>query len=137
GISGTNAHVVLEQAPESEAAVAPSPHSVPDGEAADETAVPALVPIPVSGRGEAGLRGQAGRLASWLAGAGANVGVGDVAYSLVRSRSVFEDRAVVLASDGAGLAGDLAALAAGGEVSGRVVEGSVVSGGLGLLFTGQ
>ena len=64
GISGTNAHVVLEQGP----AVA-EPVTQPESE---QTGT--LVPWIVSGRGAAGLRGQAAGLLSWLDGDGSGPG---------------------------------------------------------------
>ncbi|MFF0171414.1 beta-ketoacyl synthase N-terminal-like domain-containing protein, partial [Streptomyces prasinus] len=62
GLSGTNAHVVLEEAPVRDAARTAVPATGGDGPA------PVPVPVVVSGQGEAALRAQAGRWASWLAG---------------------------------------------------------------------
>ncbi|MGW9499316.1 type I polyketide synthase, partial [Streptomyces prasinus] len=59
GLSGTNAHVVLEEPP-APSAVAPSEE--------EPSATGNAVPVVVSGQGEAALRAQAGRWASWLAG---------------------------------------------------------------------
>jgi len=57
GISGTNAHVILEEAP------AQAPESAGPGASRSLPAVPVLV----SGRNEAALRAQAGRLLDYLA----------------------------------------------------------------------
>ncbi|WP_370127376.1 type I polyketide synthase [Streptacidiphilus sp. EB103A] len=124
GISGTNAHTVLEEAP---AVVEPVVEVVPE--------VPGVVvPWVVSGRGEGALREQAGRLVGLVDAGGVDaVGVGG---SLVSSRSVFEDRAVVLGSGLAELRAGLAELARGGS-SGLVVRGSVVRGRTAFLFAGQ
>ncbi|MFD8340600.1 type I polyketide synthase, partial [Streptomyces solisilvae] len=120
GISGTNAHVVLEQAP-----------AVVEEPAAESSpgVSPVVVPWVVSGKSEAVLRAQAGRLAEAVSQA--ELASVDVGWSLVSARSVFEHRAVVLD----GLAG-LGVLAEGGESAG-VVRGQVVPGRLAVLFSGQ
>ncbi|MFF6816300.1 SDR family NAD(P)-dependent oxidoreductase, partial [Streptomyces sp. NPDC012403] len=82
GISGTNAHVIVEQAPEVVGARSgvPGRHGV--------------LPFVVSGRSDAALRGQAGRLAGFVGGRdGLDLAV--VASALVGSRSVLEQRGVV------------------------------------------
>jgi pimaricinolide synthase PimS2 len=136
GISGTNAHLIVEEAPAAAAG-------------AEDIGVPVPVPVPVlaggpvawlvSGRSEAGLRGQAGRLRSWAAGAGAGAAPGDVAWSLATTRSVFEHRAVVSGGGRDELLAGLASVAAGqpgaGAVSGRVRPGGAVRAG--FLFSGQ
>ncbi|CAM5507033.1 polyketide synthase [Streptomyces pilosus] len=101
GVSGTNAHVVLEEAPR-EAVDAPVP------EAAD--AGPPVVPWVVSGRSADGLRGQAARLLTAV-GAEPAPAPPDVARSLVSSRAVFEDRAVVIGGSRDELLSGLDALA--------------------------
>ncbi|MFD8202711.1 type I polyketide synthase, partial [Streptomyces sp. NPDC059701] len=120
GISGTNAHVVLEQAP-----------AVVEEPAAESSpgVSPVVVPWVVSGKSEAVLRAQAGRLAECVREA--ELAPVDVGWSLVSARSVFEHRAVVLD----GLAG-LGVLAEGSESAG-VVRGQVVPGRLAVLFSGQ
>ncbi|MFJ9953140.1 type I polyketide synthase [Kitasatospora sp. NPDC091207] len=120
GISGTNAHVVLESAPAVEA---------------EEPAAPrGAAPWPVSGRSAGALSAQAARLSEFLAGEPEFVPV-DVAATLV-SRAALEHRAVVLGSARAELVDGLAALAAG-ESSARVVSGVAVEGRTAFLFTGQ
>ncbi|WP_398898934.1 type I polyketide synthase [Streptomyces sp. 3211.6] len=119
GFSGTNAHVILEQAPE---AVSEPPAGV----------VLPVVPWVVSGRSAEALGAQAGRLVP-LAGSSAGVDAVDVGFSLAVTRSVFEHRAVVWGGDrGAALE----ALSRGGSAAG-VVRGAVVPGLTGFLFTGQ
>ncbi|WP_349303750.1 ketoacyl-synthetase C-terminal extension domain-containing protein, partial [Streptomyces hygroscopicus] len=82
GISGTNAHVVLEQGP------------VEEGVAA-EPAGDVLVPWVVSAKTESGLMGQARRLVDVVSGARPV----DVGFSLATGRASFEHRAVVVGRD--------------------------------------
>ncbi|MEV6109185.1 type I polyketide synthase [Streptomyces sp. NPDC051940] len=123
GLSGTNAHVIVEQAEEEQPA-----------EEAPSTP-PAVVPWVVSAYGPEALAETAGRLAS-VAVAGRERPV-DVAYSLATGRARLEHRAAVAVADGAEAGRALAALAAGDPASG-VVTGRVVTGGkTAALFTGQ
>ncbi|MFJ6141904.1 type I polyketide synthase, partial [Kitasatospora sp. NPDC092286] len=87
GVSGTNAHVVLEEAPEAEA------------DAEVTAPVGGVVPWVVSGRTEAALRAQAARLREFLAGAGASAEPAEVAAGLASGRSVFEHRAVLVGGE--------------------------------------
>ncbi len=119
GVSGTNAHVIVEQAP-----------AVTAGR--DPGTPPAVLPWLVSGRSAAGLRGQAERLASALP----DESDVDLALSLATTRTPLDHRAVVLAADRDGCVAGLSALAAGDE-SGAVVTGVAGGGGLAFLFTGQ
>ncbi|MEU3227419.1 type I polyketide synthase [Streptomyces sp. NPDC006976] len=116
GMSGTNAHVILEEAPE-------------EPETGEPVApVPAAVPWILSGRSAEALRGQAGALDGLTDADPVSVG-----WSLATTRARFEHRAVVVGSYGSGL-GALAA----GEPSGHVVSG--VAGPVGrsvFVFPGQ
>ncbi|MGP3937923.1 type I polyketide synthase [Nonomuraea sp. KM88] len=127
GISGTNAHVIIEQGPATEQE--PEPVSEPvDG-------VP-VVPWVVSGRSAEALRAQAGRLAGAVAGVGAGARPVDVAHSLVVSRSVFDHRAVVVGADRDELIAGLRELADGAVSS--VVQGVAGGGGKSVfVFPGQ
>ncbi|MGW0885216.1 beta-ketoacyl synthase N-terminal-like domain-containing protein, partial [Streptomyces sp. NPDC002671] len=124
GISGTNAHVIVEQ----------SPLPVPD-EGPSQNVPPVMVPWVVSGKSEAALRGQAGRLAGYVRDR-AELAPVDVASSLVSGRSVFEHRAVVLAGGLEGFGAGLSAVASGEPAAG-VVRGQVTPGKLAVLFSGQ
>ncbi|MFD4636359.1 SDR family NAD(P)-dependent oxidoreductase [Lentzea sp. NPDC058436] len=117
GISGTNAHVILEQGPE----VPPAPR---------EVRKPALLPYVLFGRTENALREQAARLLN--AELAEPV---DVAYSLVTTRASHERCAVVTGSPADVRAG-LAALA-DGLTAANVTTGRAVGGKLAVLFTGQ
>lgn len=100
GISGTNAHVVLEAAP------APAPH-------ADSPAVPprpALLAL--SARSGEALRALAGRHAQRLAGASRRE-LDEVCWAAATRRSALEHRAAFIADDAATLVAQLEAFAAG------------------------
>ncbi|MFD7033988.1 beta-ketoacyl synthase N-terminal-like domain-containing protein, partial [Streptomyces sp. NPDC059917] len=122
GMGGTNAHLIIEQAPEAEV-------TAPDPGAADE-----LVPWILSARTQAALREQASRLREFV-GEDASARPVDVGFSLVATRTAFEHRAVVLGADRAELLAGLDLLAAG-ESGAGVVRGSA-GGGTAFLFTGQ
>ncbi|MGW6617711.1 SDR family NAD(P)-dependent oxidoreductase, partial [Streptomyces erythrochromogenes] len=132
GISGTNAHVVLEQAP----ATAPEP--------ARGATLPSPLPWVVSGRGTDGLRAQAALLRRSAVEAGAGGGFGhahlDIGHALATTRAALPDRAVVLADDPAALLAGLDALARG-ESAPQLVSGdpdrAAGASGLAFLFTGQ
>ncbi|QEV20765.1 SDR family NAD(P)-dependent oxidoreductase [Streptomyces alboniger] len=125
GISGTNAHVVIEQfAAEAE----PVPSTAPG-------AVGGVVPWVLSGKTEGALRAQAERLYSFLRN-NSELRAADVGYSLAVTRARFEHRAVITGSDVHELLAGVQALAAG-EPSGAVTSGSVRRGKLAFLFTGQ
>ncbi len=127
GISGTNAHVVLEGAPE---------FAEPVTDESGATGSGAPLAVLVSARSSAALAGQANRWAGWLAERPA-VDAAEVAWSSAVSRAVLDHRAVVLASDRDELLAGLRAVA-GGEPSGAVVSGVAVERGpVAFLFSGQ
>ncbi|MDT0452819.1 thioester reductase domain-containing protein [Streptomyces sp. DSM 40473] len=121
GVSGTNAHLILEQAP-AEEPVAP----------AAEPAVRPVLPWLLSAKSAEALREQARRLLD----AAASKSPLDVAYSLATTRSALEQRAVVTGADADELRAGLTALAEGGQ-SPYVVQGARGKGKTGVLFTGQ
>ncbi|WP_207957844.1 type I polyketide synthase [Streptomyces sp. YIM 98790] len=145
GISGTNAHIVLEQAPE--------PEPQPEPEARPEPAAPLpRVPCLLSGRGETALRAQADRLHRHLtanpdadpdagpeAGAEAatgHAGLTDLGFSLATARGRLTHRAVLLPTDRRGLLDGLRALA-GGAAGPDTVLGTAAEGRTAFLFAGQ
>ncbi|MFF3249387.1 type I polyketide synthase, partial [Streptomyces sp. NPDC002870] len=118
GGSGTNAHVLLEQAPGEE----PVDEEPAEGNAEAEAAAPVTLPWVVSGRSAEALRAQADRLASWVEGMEASAA--DVGHSLVVSRAGLEHRAVVVGGDQEALVAGLRGLA-DGEVPAGAVCGDV------------
>jgi acyl transferase domain-containing protein/NAD(P)-dependent dehydrogenase (short-subunit alcohol dehydrogenase family)/acyl carrier protein len=141
GISGTNAHLILEQAPPMQAPARVNGMVV----SGDER----TVPWSITGRGARGLRGQAVSLARFI-DAHPELEVADVAASLV-DRPMLERRAVVVGATRQSLLAGLGALergeahagavervAPGGSIA-RLVEGVADAGrgGVAFMFSGQ
>ncbi|WP_406692005.1 SDR family NAD(P)-dependent oxidoreductase [Saccharopolyspora sp. ID03-671] len=106
GISGTNAHVILEQAPDA---------GPPEPEAKVH---PTAVPLPISAKTEGALPGQAERIRA----AAEHTPALDLGFSLVDSRTRFEHRKVLLATDS--------------EIT-DLATGTAREGSLAVLFAGQ
>ncbi|GAA2456747.1 type I polyketide synthase [Streptomyces glaucus] len=123
GISGTNAHLVLEEAP-----------AAHDENRAGETTPLPLTPWIVSGRDPGALRAQAARLAARLGEHPASPA--DIGLSLATTRALLAHRAVVLGPDTATLRAGTAALATG-DSHPAVVTGQVRKGRTAWMFTGQ
>jgi phthiocerol/phenolphthiocerol synthesis type-I polyketide synthase B len=107
GFGGTNAHVVLEQPPVQPAGPA-------------ELDSPPVTTLVVSGRTPDRIAAAAGSIADWMAGAGAGVGLDQVAHTLNHHRTRYPVFATVCARDRAQAAEGLAALAAGRSAPGVV-----------------
>ncbi len=127
GVSGTNAHVILEEAPAG-------------GEVAGRYAgvAPDLgsVPVPVSAKSPAALRELAGALRD---AAGRSAGGRSARCRLfagARGRADLEHRAVLFAADRDELLHGLASLAEDTD-SARLVRGTPVEGQTAFLFSGQ
>ncbi|MER5936557.1 SDR family NAD(P)-dependent oxidoreductase [Streptomyces sp. NPDC001928] len=116
GISGTNAHVIVEEAP---AAEEPEERAV---------TAPPVVPWVLSARSHDALTAQAARLAAH------DADHTETGLSLVTSRARLDHRAVVLGTDPDVLRERTAALADGtpGTITGTVIDGRTA-----WMFTGQ
>ncbi|OBI07352.1 hypothetical protein A5714_22385 [Mycobacterium sp. E2462] len=124
GISGTNAHVILEQAPAESAAEEP----------ADER--PLIVPWILSAKSAPALAGQAARLRSFL-DQHPDLDPVDVAYSLSTTRALFDHRAVAFGADRDEMLSGLEAIA-GSEPAPNVVVGQATAAGRTVfVFPGQ
>ncbi|WP_037843522.1 ketoacyl-synthetase C-terminal extension domain-containing protein, partial [Streptomyces sp. NRRL WC-3549] len=99
GISGTNAHTIIEQAP-------PAP-------AEADAVAPPIVPWVLAGRTERALADQAGLLRSHLLRR-PGLDALDVAFSLATGRAAFTHRAVVSGADRDALLRGVTALSEGG-----------------------
>ncbi|MEU0535057.1 type I polyketide synthase [Amycolatopsis tolypomycina] len=120
GISGTNAHLILEEAPPVDA--------VPD-----EPVVEGPLPLVVSAGSPTSLAAQAGRLADALE---SGVPAARLAGALLSGRALLGDRAVVVAGTDEEAVAGLRALARGERVPG-VVTGSGKPGKVAFVFPGQ
>ncbi|MFI1227526.1 MULTISPECIES: type I polyketide synthase [unclassified Streptomyces] len=133
GVSGTNAHVILEAPPAEE----PPPASAAAPPATPPLSATGPLPWLVSGRTEEAVRAQAGRLAAHLA-ARPELTPADIARPLATGRAALEHRAAVVGRDREELLSGLAALASGSRAPGTVTGRSTPSGGrTAFLFTGQ
>ncbi|MDO0924399.1 SDR family NAD(P)-dependent oxidoreductase [Streptomyces sp. TG1A-8] len=132
GGSGTNAHVILEQAPEQE------PEETTPADGAPATAPTPPLPWLLSARSGNALREQAERLAAHVPARG--LGAADVAHSLATGRAALEERALVVGADRDALLTGLRGLARGEQPSGTVL-GTTTSPGESVdavfVFPGQ
>ena len=124
GMSGTNAHVIVEQAPEA----AP-------GETAEEVRPP-VAAWPLSARTAEALRGQAERLLAWAQDM-PDAEPAAIGRALVDGRSVLDHRAVVTGRDRTELLAGLTALAEGGRTASVAKGTSRGEAKTAFLFTGQ
>jgi polyketide synthase 12 len=133
GISGTNAHLILEQGP------VPG-EAEQGGEDLDEadgaSPLPGPIPLLLSAKSKPALQAQAERLASHLE-ANPDLDPTDVAYALATTRSAFEHRAVALAEDREQLLEALGAIQRGEGSAATLLGSSAPAAKLAYLFTGQ
>ncbi|MBB4678293.1 type I polyketide synthase [Crossiella cryophila] len=121
GVSGTNAHVVIEQPEEVAAEPAPGPE---------------LSAWPLSARNRTALTAQANRLAAWLT-EHPEATPADVAHSLVTTRSTHEHRAVITGADRAELLAGLTALGRGETAPNLATGAATPHAGPVFVFPGQ
>ncbi|MFG1804197.1 SDR family NAD(P)-dependent oxidoreductase, partial [Micromonospora carbonacea] len=124
GISGTNAHVIVEQAPR--VVREPIDHE------ADEVTVPLFL----SARGSAALCAQAARLRARLIEE-PDLDIAEVGYTLAATRARFEHRAVVIGESRAEVGDALAALARGEEHPSLLRGRAGASDRVAFVFPGQ
>ncbi len=121
GMTGTNAHLILEEPPEQ-----PTPP-------ADRRRPPAI-PWAISAKTPEALRDHAGRLAAHVERSGSDSV--DVAHTLLASRASLPVRAVIAGADTDKLLAGLDALV-GGKASPSLVRAKVTQGKTAFLFSGQ
>ncbi|MET8976363.1 type I polyketide synthase [Streptomyces sp. NPDC004539] len=124
GISGTNAHAVIEEPPATEPPLR------------DERSPDRPLAWVLSAHTEASLRGQADRLHT-LVTADETLRTVDLAHSLARTRSRFDHRAVVLGRGRDGLLAGLTALRTGQDTPRTVTGKARPAAQTAFLFTGQ
>ncbi|WP_116244243.1 type I polyketide synthase [Nocardiopsis sp. FIRDI 009] len=113
GMSGTNAHLIVEQAPD-------GARDRADGNTPRTDRLPVPLPWTLSARDGAALRAQAERLRDHLQDH-PEADLADVGWSLATTRSALEHRAVAVARDRAGYLAALDAVAGGRAHPGAVV----------------
>ena len=124
GIAGTNAHVVLKSAPESDGIAPP----------ATPSARPALLVL--SGRSDEGLRALAARYADLLEAADGPT-LRDVCWSAATRRTPLERRAAFVADDSAAMAAALRRFAAGEAAAAQGVVDAVEPAKIVFVLPGQ
>ncbi|MEU7076085.1 SDR family NAD(P)-dependent oxidoreductase, partial [Streptomyces narbonensis] len=129
GISGTNAHVIIEQAPE--------PVSV-DGEEQAATPVSSLPAAPwlLSARDERAVSALAERLHAYAI-EHPEAGIADIGLALATDRALLDHRAAVVGADRDELLDALASLARGEETPAIVRGAAEATGRTAVLLTGQ
>jgi len=133
GISGTNAHVILEQVPDVlEQAPGEVAQALP---AASDALSDGIIPWVLSAESANALRAQAESLHAFISAHPEQRG-SDIGYSLGTTRSHLRYRAAVLATSQHEFRTSLAALAAGESAPG-IVQGAAATGTTAFVFPGQ
>ncbi|MEW2417708.1 type I polyketide synthase [Streptomyces sp. NPDC046866] len=125
GISGTNAHVIIEEAPaDGTAEAATAPRRLP------------AVPWLLSGKTHGAVRDQAAALLELLARR-PDLDTTNIGYTLATARTAFTHRAAAVAGDRASLLAALTSLAQEDTSAAGTFRGTAAGTRLGFLFTGQ
>lgn len=124
GISGTNAHVILEQAPPELATAKPARNRLP------------VMPWVLSAKSASALAAQAARLRRFVE-KHSDVDPQDVAYSLVSTRALFDHRAVAVGADRNELLSGLVAIASSAPAPNVVTGKAAATGRTIFVFPGQ
>ncbi|MFF7656913.1 type I polyketide synthase, partial [Streptomyces sp. NPDC007983] len=138
GMSGTNAHAIIEEPPLADRQSHPAARNAPPEPVTEEpVAGPAPVPVVLSARSEEALREQAARVRGFVAER-VELPLPAVAAGLATHRTAFSQRAAVVAQDRAELLAGLDALAAGSQDA-NVVQGHAddTGGKVAFIFSGQ
>ena len=138
GISGTNAHTILEEAPTAGRDPGPgaSAKDLAGGEGSSPAPPAGPHPLLLSARSPQALAAQAGRLGAQLR-EHPEQGMADVAFSLATTRAQLEQRAVVVADEREQLLGALDALAREEQPAGVILGHARAGAKLAYLFSGQ
>ncbi|MEU3776971.1 SDR family NAD(P)-dependent oxidoreductase, partial [Streptomyces sp. NPDC032472] len=125
GISGTNAHVIIEEAPAAETAeAATAPRRLP------------AVPWLLSGKTQGAVRDQAAALLELLTRR-PDLDTTNIGYTLATARTAFTHRAAAVAGDRASLLAALTSLTEEDTTAAGSFRGTAAGTRLGFLFTGQ
>jgi acyl transferase domain-containing protein/acyl carrier protein len=124
GISGTNAHVVLEEAPTGD-----------DASVSDSTTIEGPTTWLISAKSPDAIRAQAARIAEF-ARTNETLDIQQTARALATTRTHFDQRAAVIGTDRDTLLAGLTALATDTE-NPALVRGQVAAGKTAFLFSGQ
>ncbi|WP_455713520.1 type I polyketide synthase [Streptomyces xanthophaeus] len=142
GVGGTNAHVILEEAPaETPAELAETPAAAPaatpaaPGTPGTAATAPEAVPVLLSATSDTALRAQADRLRALMI-ARPELSVLDLGFSSSTTRAQLDKRAAVVVTDRGALLSGLKALSAA-EPAAHVVEGRVTGDRTVFVFPGQ
>ncbi|MEV6196134.1 acyltransferase domain-containing protein [Streptomyces sp. NPDC051920] len=131
GMGGTNAHIVLEQAP------APRAEAPATGRDTAPAITTRTVPLVLSARSQTALGRQAALLHD-LAAADPALPADTIGHSLITTRSLFEHRAVVLAGNREEMLAGLETVAAGGTGPRAVrATATALTGPVVFVFPGQ
>ncbi|UYB43885.1 SDR family NAD(P)-dependent oxidoreductase [Streptomyces sp. Je 1-4] len=138
GISGTNAHVILEQAPEAAPEQAPELEPAPEAGPVESAApvTPAVLPWVLSARSRDALAAQARALMPFVADR-PDLDPVDIGFSLATGRAALEHRAVVFGTGRDELLACVEELAERGADAAGALCGVAGDGRVGVLFTGQ